>query len=533
MNVNLKPSPPFFPSPCGKGGWGVRAIIILTLLSSILFFFKLGSFSLYDAAETIYGEMIKQIRLTGDWITMHYNGKIIFDKPPLYFWLATIATYIFGFNEFAVRLWAALCGVLTVLTTYFLGRSFYNERAGFLSAVVIMTAFQFLVQSRIAEIDILLTLLLSASFLFFWRRRYWPMYLCLALGMLTKGLIGAALPGFAILLFLLFKKEISRLKEMQIPLGIIIVLIVAGPWYVAEWWLHGAKFSEFIWGFLFLSRFEGVVCGHPGPWYYYFLAAILGFAPWSHFLPYALVRTWKNRLNEPELLTLCYIIPVFVVFSIAQTKLPNYILPLYPFFAIAAGKLWDDFLGSKQQSMHKGMTIANGLLAVVVALIIIGFVMLGTSRYAGQYQELLPDLQLLAGILIAGSMISIGMFVFQKFKVSFCLIPAMVFLIAFVLTTQTLPAVEKYKGIKELAQKVAQNIRPEEQISAYEMGNRPSVVFYNPKPIKFLSTKEEALSFLKNRKGYLFTATVEHEKIMPKSGKILDKKGDFVVLYTP
>ena len=87
----------------------INVVIILILLSSALFFFKLGSFSLYDAAETTYGEFIKQMRLTGDWLTLRYNAEIIFDKPPLYYWLATIATYIFGFNAFAVRFWAAVC----------------------------------------------------------------------------------------------------------------------------------------------------------------------------------------------------------------------------------------------------------------------------------------------------------------------------------------------------------------------------------------------------------------------------------------
>ena len=113
--------------------------IIIIILAAILFFFKVGSISLYDAAETTYGEFIKQIRFTGDWLTPYYNGKVLFDKPPLYFWLASIATFIFGFNEFAIRFWAALCGVLTVLATYFLGKSFHNERTGFFSAIIVTT----------------------------------------------------------------------------------------------------------------------------------------------------------------------------------------------------------------------------------------------------------------------------------------------------------------------------------------------------------------------------------------------------------
>ncbi len=522
-----------------------KLILILLVLAGLLFFFKLGSFSLYDAAETTYGEFIKQIRHTGDWITMHYNGEVIFDKPPLYFWLSTLATYIFGFNEFAIRFWSALAGVLLVTTTFLLGKTFYNPRTGFLSAIIAMTSFQFLIQSRIAELDILLTLFLTLAFLFFWhgyrtKKAYFYrfFYGAVALAVLTKGIVGIALPATAVFLFLMIRKELYRIKEMRIIQGILIILLISGPWYIAEWYLHGEKFAEFVLGFLFLSRFKGVVSGHPGPWYYYFLSILFGFAPWSHFLPFSLLRTWKNRLNRPELLSLCYIIPVFLVFSIAKTKLPNYVLPLFPFLAISVGKLWDDFLTElrnlfasyERKYLRKGIAISNIFLATVVILIIIGFAVLGTSNYCGQYQEMLPDLLLLAGILVAGSLISISAFAFRKYITSFTAIPVMVFVIAFVLTVQTLLAVEKYKGTKELGEKVSQAIKENEGIAAYKVGNRPGVVFYNSKPVLFLKNEEELLSFLRNKKGYCFTTLSAYEKLKGKV-KVLDKRGELAVLH--
>lgn len=510
-----------------------KYIWILILLSATLFFFKLGSFSLYDAAETTYGEFIKQIRLTGDWITMHYNGGIIFDKPPLYFWLATIATFIFGMNEFAIRFWAAVCGVLSVATTFYLGKSFYNEKTGFFSGLIAMTAFQFLIQSRIAELDILLTLLMTLAILFFWqgyhnkkKHYYWLFYLAMALAVLVKGLIGIAIPAFAIFLFLLFRKELHRIREMQIPAGILITALVASPWYLIEWNLHGQAFVDFALSFLFLSRFKGVVAGHPGPWYYYFLALLLGFAPWSHFLPYSLARTWKNRSGAAELLTLCYVIPVFIVFSIARTKLPSYILPLYPILGITVGKLWQDFF-KNEQNMRRGMAIANVLLAIVVALIIIGFAIVGTSNYSRPYQREIPKLLLLAGILAAGSGSSVIFFIMRKYKISFYALPIMVFILAFVLSMQTLPTVEKYKGTKELAEKVRQIINEDQLIAAYNIGNRPGVVFYNSKPVVFLENETQVNKFLKNKRGYLFTTSKE----LKKYGNVFEEKGELIVIY--
>jgi 4-amino-4-deoxy-L-arabinose transferase-like glycosyltransferase len=514
-----------------------RYLLTLILLAGVLFFFRLGAFSLYDAAESTYGEFIKQIRLTGDWFTMHYNAQIIFDKPPLYFWLATLATFVFGLNEFAIRFWSALSGVLLVVTTYFLGRSFYDRRTGFFSGLIAMTSFQFLIQSRIAELDILLTLLLTLSFLLFWKGYktkkpyfFWLMYICMALATLTKGIIGVALPATAIFLFLFFKRELHFSRNMEVPWGILMILSFGGSWYLAEAILHGQKFIDFTVGFLFLSRFQGVVSGHPGPWYYYLLALMLGFAPWSHFLPFALWRTWQKRLHAPELLSLCYIVPVLIVFSLAQTKLPNYILPLYPFLAIMVGKLWHDFLGQDNKGMQRGMLSANLLLGLIVILIIAGIITLGTSKYAGPYQTLRPDLLLLGGILLIGSLASVFYYFQNKHLISFGLIPLMVFVLALILTTSTLPQIEKFKGIKELAQQTNKVLRQRDQIAAYKIGNRPSVVYYSAKPVVFLKNEKEFVRFLQQVRGYCYTPYSEYKEYR-RVVDLLDRKGDLSVVY--
>jgi len=546
-----------------------KTIIFIIVLAIILFFFKLGSFSLYDAAETTYGEFTKQIMLTGDWLTMHYNGTIIFDKPPLYFWLARIFSMFIGFNEWAMRLPAAIFGVMTVITTFMLGKVFYNKKVGFLSAIILMTAFQFLIQSRIAELDVLLVFFITAGFYCFWQGKYKLMYFWLALGTLIKGIIAVAMPGFAIFLFLVITNvaqtlrsapNMSRAKalryvfgKLQIIPGILIVLAIGGPWYAAEWFLHGEKFTEFVLGFLFLSRFQGVVSGHPGPLYYYLPALLLGFFPWSHFIPYAFIKTWKaaksqatQQPSHPAILTLCYIIPVFIVFSVAKTKLPNYILPIYPFLAIMVGKLWADF----QESERRAMLISNISLAIVVALVFIAAVIAG-SQYSGPYEALMPQLQLLGTVMALGSLLSIMFFVFANrvgrplrppelaaaksrsyagYIASFAALPIMVFVMTAILTTQTLPAVEKFKGTKELARKVSEAIKPNEQIAAYNIGNRPGIVFYNSKPIVYLESKKELFDFLRLKKGYCFTTIEEYNKLKKKP-TALNKKGDLIVIY--
>ncbi|MDD4178591.1 MAG: glycosyltransferase family 39 protein [Candidatus Margulisbacteria bacterium] len=516
-----------------------RYALLLATLASLLYFFKLGSFSLYDAAETTYGEFVKNILNSGDWLTLHYNGGIIFDKPPLFYWLAAALSKLIGFNEWAMRFWAAFCGVLTVLTTYALGKKFYNERTGFFSGIIVMTAFQFLVQSRIAELDIVLTLFMTLSLLLWYKwysdgdqRSLLLSFVPLGLGLLIKGLLAVALPACAVFLFLLFKNELKKLLDIHFLLGFLVILVIGLPWYVAEYLIHGRVFLDFALGFLFLSRFQGAVSGHAGPWYYYFFALLLGFAPWSQFIPLGLWQTFKNRKNDPELLSLCFILPAFIVFSIAQTKIPNYILPLYPFLAIMVGRLWDEFLGSRKKH-DRDFLIAYFLFAVVVILLMIAAVIAG-SQYSGPYQKLLPQLYTLAAILVSGSLLSIIFFLFKRYQLSFILISLMVFILVGSLTLQALPAIEKYKGAKPLGLELAEKIQPGDQIAVYNVGNRPSIVLHSPKPVKFLENMKAVNFFLSKKGRYLFTTTDEYEKIkpaLPRRVKILDKKGDLLVLY--
>ena len=187
------------------------------------------------------------------------------------------------------------------------------------------------------------------------------------------------------------------------------------------------------------------------------------------------------------------------------------------------GKLWADF----QESERRAMLVSNISLAIVVALVFIAAVIAG-SQYSGPYEALMPQLKLLGLVIATGSLFSILFFIFKKYKLSFAALPTMVFVMTTILTTQTLPAVEEYKGTKELAQKVTEVIKPHEQIAAYNVGNRPGIVFYNSKPVVYLNSEKELNNFLRAKKGYCFTTVDEGKKI--KWGKSLFEKGDLVII---
>src|SRR5438046_1994947 len=116
-------------------------------------------------------------------------------------------------------------------------------------------------------------------------------------------------------------------------LGIIIVVLVCGPWILmmerrVPGYLHDTLLKE-IWR---RSR-EGQE-GHRGPPGYYLLTVWATFFPWSLLLPAAIVQGFKRRHIPVIRFCLAAVIGPWLMFEIVQTKLPHYLLPIFPPLAL-------------------------------------------------------------------------------------------------------------------------------------------------------------------------------------------------------
>lgn len=119
-----------------------------------------------------------------------------------------------------------------------------------------------------------------------------------ALAVVTKGPVGIVLPGLILLLFIAArwltqkdKDEYSLAKDITLlfnPLGILLFIVLASPWYIAMYSIHG---QEFISGFLGLHNMErALVSEHPkfNVWYYYLIIVPLALLPWTPAVIYRL-----------------------------------------------------------------------------------------------------------------------------------------------------------------------------------------------------------------------------------------------------
>ncbi len=176
--------------PSYRGAW-----VALFLLFSIVYFGSLTSPALLDDADAGHSEAAREMYASGDYVTLHINGIRYMEKPPLPYWLVAAGFHIFGVHELAVRLPSALAIFLLMVLAYRWGCKAFDRRVGVYTALFVTTAIGYYLFSRILIPEALLSLLIAASLWFFltalepqaaaWR--WYAGYTCAALAVLAKG----------------------------------------------------------------------------------------------------------------------------------------------------------------------------------------------------------------------------------------------------------------------------------------------------------------------------------------------------------
>ncbi|HWB13486.1 MAG TPA: glycosyltransferase family 39 protein [Pirellulales bacterium] len=390
------------------GGWAGAGwhLLVLVTLSGLLFLANLGAAGLWDEDEPIFAGAAREMMDRGEWIVPYFNWAMIPDKPVLLYWVMIGAYRAFGVTEFAARCGPALFGVGSVLLTWLLGRRLFSPAAGFWAGVILATSVNFDVVARAATPDTLLTFFSTLSILCYaWgakglrgdaagdhdpgqttRLAMIGSYAAMGMAVLAKGPIGVILPAATIGLYVLTSitaaqrtvaqteakgwraavrqsglalaqslhptRVVRAILRMYPLTGLTVVLAVAGPWYVAVGMrTEGAWLAGFF-GKHNLGRFLHPMEHHRGPFFYYLIAIVIGFFPWSLFLGPAGVhmksRWGDDREGNPYRLLLCWLVTYLGFFSLAATKLPNYIVPVYPALALLVGACLDAWLSGRQ-----------------------------------------------------------------------------------------------------------------------------------------------------------------------------------------
>lgn len=321
------------------------ATTLLLALTAALLLLRLGAVPLLGPDEPRYARVAVEMHRTGAWVTPTLGGEPWLEKPILYYWLAGGAFRLLGETESAARLPSVVATILMVGATALFGARFFGRSAGLHAGFALATSILTFAFGRAATMDMLLAsfVTLAAGFLglavtgIAGRLAVPAAWLCMALATLAKGPIGLLLPLLVLAGHAAAVGSLRPLRQAASPLGVLLFVLVAGPWYVLVTLAQGRTFIDVFLLNHNLARFTSTVHHHPGSIVYYLPVLLLGLFPWSGLVLPALARLRPRRSPVDAFLSSWLLLPL-VFFSAAGSKLPGYILPCLPPLAILLGR---------------------------------------------------------------------------------------------------------------------------------------------------------------------------------------------------
>src|SRR5215216_296932 len=375
-------------------------ILALTVIWGIIYLFSSPyPPALLDDADTVHAEAAREMAETNNWVTLYANKIRYLEKAPLMYWAIALSYELFGVNEFASRLPIAIATLGLILATSLIGNHFFGERAGFYSGLIIASSVGIFLFTRVLWPDVILTLFISMAFYCFLRAREegpktsrytYGIYLFGALGVLTKGLVGAAFPAIIIGAYLVLTGEIRRLFQYKLLTGSLLFLLMAAPWHIAagisnpasmmDGTPHPSQGRGFFW-FYFMNEHFLRYLGKRYPADYdtvplpLFLALhLVWLFPWSFFLPLAIryIPRRLRNLNREQSVTLfltIWAVLIIVFFSFSTTQ-EYYTMPSYPAFALLIGYALSKVESERREAKASGFVSVSQIALAVLGLIV-------------------------------------------------------------------------------------------------------------------------------------------------------------------
>ncbi len=402
-------------TPTRPASWAAD-LVLVALVSLVWFCVLLGMRPLSNPDEGRYTEIPREMAVTGDFVTPRLDGVKYFEKPPLVYWLSALTIREFGVSEFTARVWNGILAALGALMTYATARALYGRAAGLWSAFVLSTLLLYYALSQIILLDMAVAVTMSGALFAFLlaereprgRKRFalfMAFYVMVSLATLSKGLIGIALPGAVMFLWILLLNRWKSLRPFYPILGTVVVLAIAAPWHV----LAARANPDFL-NFYFYHehwlRFTTRIHGRFEPWWFFLPIFVAGLFPWVFFsaktLRFSMPGGWKTRKKHPEAwFFVIWIAFVILFFSKSQSKLIPYILPVFPACAVLYGRYFAELWSGREMARPR---LATGGFAVLCLLLAIAAFVVPAPKNQPEMAAALPVLRVtLGGALVLGA----------------------------------------------------------------------------------------------------------------------------------
>jgi hypothetical protein len=408
----------------------------------------------------------------------------------------------------------------------------------------VSTAAGYYLFTRVLIPEAILSLLIAACFYFFLRALghparpvYWhASYACLALAVLTKGLVALVFVGLTAVVFMLLTGDWRRWREFHLPTGLLLFFVIAAPWHL----LAGFRNQHFFW-FYFVNEHFLRFLGERYPKDYNKVPAALYWGlhlawlfPWSIYLPLALRNLRHDvgavRQHDGESAfgartrLVCWIwAGIVLTFFAFSTNQEYYTLPAYlpVLLLLASAVAQEEFSGKRPWlvstaavlsllSVAAGATLLAGLwssrnlpfvpdISTVLARHSLSEDTLSMSHILDLTGESFAALRLPAALaafaLLVGPAIAFWLRARRKhFAATWVTALTMgVFLIA---AQIALGRFTPYLSSKNLAERIAQESRPGDEVAIYgDQAFGSSLLFYLQRPIMLVNGRTTSMWF--------------------------------------
>jgi 4-amino-4-deoxy-L-arabinose transferase-like glycosyltransferase len=412
---------------------------------------------------------------------------------------------MFGVSVAVERAGIAGAAMVMLIAVWFMARAVSAQPlAPLLAALGLAVGPRFFMFSRRIFVDMAVTAMMTLTLLFFALAERYPsrrrlflvlMYVSVGLGVLTKGPIAALIPFLVFTVYLAVHRELGRLREMMIPTGALIALVIVAPWYVALYVQHGwTHITAFFIGEN-IGRFTetiGVQARGPD---FYIPVLLSDTLPWSLCLPAVVVTWWAERRTDVttpgrlRTLLLLWIAIIVLFFSLSQTKQDLYIFPIVTAVAALGGDWVARALRSAypaDAAHHRGSGVrlqpGNTVSWFKWTLTVFGVVMtlLGAGvlyLFSGERVVYIDGARAAAMIAIVGGLVVC--ILPWRGRYAIAVAAALLVFIAFnwILVVRSLPDFERYKPVVPLSRIISQRATSDDVVAHFEVA-LPSMVYY-------------------------------------------------------
>ena len=306
-----------------------------------------------DRDESRFAQATVQMLESGDYVDIRFQDEPRWKKPVGIYWMQAVAVAVTSSVEnrdiAPYRIPSILGAMLAAAACAWAGAAMFGQRAGFLAGAILGATFLLSTEAGIAKTDAMLcasvTLAMAGLARIYLATRageaprrphklvFW---LGVGLSILIKGPIGLLVVALAILALSIWDRDVRWLGRLGWGWGLPLVALMVGPWAIAiTIATDGGFWREAIGGDL-APKIAGAHESHSGfPGMYVLLAPLL-FFPSTLLLPAAVATGWSRRAEPAIRFLVCWLVPGWLMFELAPTKLWHYTLPTFGALALLA-----------------------------------------------------------------------------------------------------------------------------------------------------------------------------------------------------